>query len=80
MCQVGLQFGADDVGSILIEENVVFAAGVRNRTNEGELRRIIQDAGYRAEQRDTLYRSYVLKSPALTAVPVTTQAAGLHVL
>src|SRR5439155_1207018 len=28
VCQIGLQFGADDVGSILIEENVVFAAGV----------------------------------------------------
>jgi cyclic dehypoxanthinyl futalosine synthase len=49
------------VGSILIEENVVFAAGVRNRTNEGELRRIIEDAGYRPYQRDTLYRSYSLK-------------------
>jgi cyclic dehypoxanthinyl futalosine synthase len=61
VCQVGLQFGADDVGSILIEENVVFAAGVRNRTNEEELRRIISDAGYRPAQRDTLYRSYVLK-------------------
>jgi cyclic dehypoxanthinyl futalosine synthase len=61
VCQVGLQFGADDVGSILIEENVVFAAGVRNRTNEGELRRIIEDAGYVPHQRDTLYRSYVLK-------------------
>jgi cyclic dehypoxanthinyl futalosine synthase len=36
VCQVGLQFGADDVGSILIEENVVYAAGVRNRTNEAE--------------------------------------------
>jgi cyclic dehypoxanthinyl futalosine synthase len=61
VCQVGLQFGADDVGSILIEENVVFAAGVRNRTNEEELRRIISDAGYRPAQRDTLYRSYILK-------------------
>jgi cyclic dehypoxanthinyl futalosine synthase len=61
VCQVGLQFGADDVGSILIEENVVFAAGVRNRTNESELRRIIFDAGYIPAQRDTLYRSYVLK-------------------
>ena len=61
VCQVGLQFGADDVGSILIEENVVFAAGVRNRTNEDELRRIIQDAGYIPAQRDTLYRSYALK-------------------
>jgi len=61
VCQVGLQFGADDVGSILIEENVVYAAGVRNRTNESELRRIIFDAGYIPAQRDTLYRSYVLK-------------------
>jgi len=61
ICQVGLQFGADDVGSILIEENVVFAAGVRNRTNEEELRRIISDAGYIPAQRDTLYLSYVLK-------------------
>jgi cyclic dehypoxanthinyl futalosine synthase len=61
VCQVGLQFGADDVGSILIEENVVYAAGVRNRTNEAELRRIISDAGYIPAQRDTLYRSYSLK-------------------
>ena len=61
VCQVGLQFGADDVGSILIEENVVYAAGVRNRTNEQELRRIISEAGYIPAQRDTLYRSYVLK-------------------
>jgi len=61
VCQVGLQFGADDVGSILIEENVVYAAGVRNRTNEDELRRIISDAGYMPAQRDTLYRSYYLK-------------------
>ena len=63
VCQVGLQFGADDVGSILIEENVVYAAGVRRRTNEEELRRIIYDAGFLPAQRDTLYRSYVLKSP-----------------
>ncbi|MGO9641531.1 MAG: cyclic dehypoxanthinyl futalosine synthase [Candidatus Acidiferrales bacterium] len=62
ICQLGLQFGADDVGSILIEENVVFAAGVRNRTNEAELRRIISDAGFMPAQRDTLYRSYALKS------------------
>ena len=61
VCQIGLQFGADDVGSILIEENVVFAAGVRNRTNENELRRIISDAGFIPAQRDTLYRSYALK-------------------
>jgi len=40
---------------------VVFAAGVKNRTNESELRRVISDAGFIPTQRDTLYRSYVLK-------------------
>jgi cyclic dehypoxanthinyl futalosine synthase len=71
ICQVGLQFGADDVGSILIEENVVYAAGVRNRTNEEELRRIITEAGYMPAQRDTLYRSYVWKptAPAEKVMP-----------
>ena len=59
--QVGLQFGADDVGSILIEENVVFAAGIKHRTNEHELRRVISDAGYSPVQRDTLYRTFYLK-------------------
>jgi cyclic dehypoxanthinyl futalosine synthase len=39
----------------------VFAAGVKNRTNEGELRHIISDAGFIPAQRDTLYRSYALK-------------------
>src|SRR5260370_5581385 len=43
VCQIGLQFGADDVGSILIEENVVFAAAVKNRTNKNKLRPIISD-------------------------------------
>jgi cyclic dehypoxanthinyl futalosine synthase len=71
VCQIGLQFGADDVGSILIEENVVYAAGVRRRTNEKELRRIITDAGFMPAQRDTLYRSYALKSP----YPAQPQAA-----
>jgi cyclic dehypoxanthinyl futalosine synthase len=74
VCQVGLQFGADDVGSILIEENVVFAAGVRNRTNEAELRRIITDAGYIPAQRDTLYRSYAWKYPEETAAAAAARA------
>jgi cyclic dehypoxanthinyl futalosine synthase len=56
------------VGSILIEENVVHAAGVRNRTNEEELRRIIAEAGFIPAQRDTLYRSYVWK-PQQVAQP-----------
>ncbi len=60
VCQLGLRFGGNDVGSIMIEENVVSAAGTRNRANEEELRRIIRDAGFVPKQRDTLYRSYFL--------------------
>lgn len=60
VCQVGLRFGGNDVGSIMIEENVVSAAGARHRASEEELRRIIRDAGFVPKQRDTLYRTYFL--------------------
>lgn len=59
-CQVGLKFGGNDVGSIMIEENVVSAAGARNKASEEELRRIIRGAGFVPKQRDTLYRTYFL--------------------
>jgi cyclic dehypoxanthinyl futalosine synthase len=53
----GLHFGADDFGSTIIEENVVTAAGIpRIYPNEVEVRRLIVDAGFRPQQRDTLYR------------------------
>jgi cyclic dehypoxanthinyl futalosine synthase len=60
ICQIALRFGGNDVGSILIEENVVSAAGCTNTTSEGELRRLISDAGFRPIKRDTLYRTYFL--------------------
>jgi cyclic dehypoxanthinyl futalosine synthase len=59
-CQLGLRFGGNDVGSIMIEENVVSAAGAHHRASEEELRRIIRDAGFIPKQRDTLYRTYYL--------------------
>ncbi len=60
VCQLGLRFGGNDVGSVMIEENVVKAAGTSNCTTEEELRRIIRDAGFRPVQRDTLYRTFFL--------------------
>ena len=60
ICQIGLRFGGNDVGSVMIEENVVASAGVRNCTTEEELRHIIRDAGFRPVQRDTLYRTFFL--------------------
>jgi cyclic dehypoxanthinyl futalosine synthase len=60
VCQMGLRFGGNDVGSVMLEENVVKAAGTSNCTTEEELRRIIRDAGFRPVQRDTLYRTMFL--------------------
>ena len=60
VCQLGLRFGGNDVGSVMLEENVVRAAGVANCTTEEELRRIIRDAGFKPVQRDTLYKTYFL--------------------
>lgn len=60
VCQMGLHFGGNDVGSVMLEENVVRAAGTSNCTTEEELRHIIRDAGFRPVQRDTLYTKYFL--------------------
>ncbi|MEJ7860441.1 MAG: cyclic dehypoxanthinyl futalosine synthase [Pyrinomonadaceae bacterium] len=53
--QTALRFGADDMGSIMIEENVVSAAGVNTEANEKELRYQISEAGFVPQQRDILY-------------------------
>ena len=54
--QVALGFGADDMGSVMIEENVVSAAGTTYRTTTDELVHLIRSAGKVPVQRDTLYR------------------------
>ncbi|HRH40892.1 MAG TPA: cyclic dehypoxanthinyl futalosine synthase [Pyrinomonadaceae bacterium] len=53
--QVALRMGADDMGSIMIEENVVSAAGAHNEANEKDLRYQISEAGFIPQQRDILY-------------------------
>jgi len=54
--QVALGFGADDMGSVMIEENVVSAAGTTYRTTTDELVYLIRSLGKVPVQRDTLYR------------------------
>ena len=54
--QVALGFGADDMGSVMIEENVVSAAGTTHRTSTDELVHLIRALGKTPVQRDTLYR------------------------
>ena len=54
--QVALRFGANDMGSIMIEENVVSAAGAHNCADEKMLRFLITEAGFIPQQRDILYK------------------------
>ncbi len=56
LAQVALKFGANDFGSLMIEENVVAAAGVKFKMPLDEIIRLIKDAGFLPVQRDTLYR------------------------
>jgi cyclic dehypoxanthinyl futalosine synthase len=58
--QLTLHFGADDLGSVMLEENVVSSAGARHRSNRTELIELIRSAGRVPAQRDTLYRHLVV--------------------
>lgn len=53
--QVALKFGANDLGSIMLEENVVSQAGATFRMSVEDMRRLIQDLGYEPCQRDNWY-------------------------
>jgi cyclic dehypoxanthinyl futalosine synthase len=54
--QVALGFGADDLGSVMIEENVVSAAGTTHRATTDDFVKTIRALGKTPVQRDTLYR------------------------
>ncbi|HVQ28221.1 MAG TPA: cyclic dehypoxanthinyl futalosine synthase [Vicinamibacteria bacterium] len=53
--QVSLRFGANDFGSLMIEENVVSAAGAHFRLTEAEIARNIQAAGFVPKRRTMHY-------------------------
>jgi len=55
MAQLALTFGANDFGSLMIEENVVSAAGIDFIMPESEIRRLIEDAGFEPQRR---YQDY----------------------
>lgn len=61
IAQLSLRFGANDIGSTMIEENVVAAAGVSHRMSEAALIRLIHNAGFDAAQRTTLYKPVRLR-------------------
>jgi cyclic dehypoxanthinyl futalosine synthase len=54
--QIALKHGANDLGSIMIEENVVSQAGTTFRMGVADMQRLIRDLGYEPRQRDNWYR------------------------
>ncbi len=54
--QIALRYGANDLGSVMIEENVVSQAGTTFRLTVADMKRLIADAGYEPRQRDNWYR------------------------
>jgi len=53
--QASLHYGVNDMGSTMIEENVVSAAGTTYCMDEPTLCRLIRDAGFRPMRRDMTY-------------------------
>ncbi len=53
--QLSLRFGANDLGSIMIEENVVKSAGTNYKLNESKMIKLIKEAGFIPFKRNTLY-------------------------
>jgi len=61
--QIALQYGANDLGSIMIEENVVSSAGTTFRMSTADMKRLIEELGYEARQRDNWYRLVEANNP-----------------
>ncbi|HET7238868.1 MAG TPA: cyclic dehypoxanthinyl futalosine synthase [Terrimicrobiaceae bacterium] len=54
--QIALKFGANDFGSVMMEENVVSSAGTTFRLNAQDIERLIREAGYEPHRRSTWYQ------------------------
>jgi cyclic dehypoxanthinyl futalosine synthase len=80
--QISLRFGANDFGSLMIEENVVSAAGAHFRLTEAEIARAIQDAGFVPKRRTMRYEivgdpyCWSRDVPAAGAAPAEASIAG----
>ncbi|MCS7160585.1 MAG: cyclic dehypoxanthinyl futalosine synthase [Gemmatales bacterium] len=66
--QLALLFGANDMGSLMIEENVVAAAGTVYYLTLEEIRNAIREAGYIPRQRNVFYE-YIDPEPQETPLP-----------
>ncbi len=65
--QVALTYGANDLGSIMIEENVVSQAGTTFQMTVEDMHRLIKDLGYQPRQRDNWYQLVESRSSELVS-------------
>jgi len=54
--QIALKYGANDLGSVMLEENVVSQAGASFRMSVADMHRLIRDLGYEPRQRNNEYQ------------------------
>jgi len=60
---LSLHAGANDLGSVMIEENVVSSAGANNMYNAGEIQEIIREAGFNPVRRNQKYEPVLPPAP-----------------
>jgi cyclic dehypoxanthinyl futalosine synthase len=58
IAQLSLAMGVNDLGSLMLEENVVAAAGTHFEYTQDELRKMAEEMGFTLRQRDYYYRPY----------------------
>lgn len=74
---LALLFGANDMGSLMIEENVVAQAGTVHHLTLATIRRLIRDAGYIPRQRNVFYEYLDEAEPAVEALQSSRATAAL---
>jgi cyclic dehypoxanthinyl futalosine synthase len=83
--QLSLAYGANDMGSVMIEENVVRAAGASYCMDELEIVRNIEDAGFQPKRRSMHYEilgdpiCYERDVPRMLELAMAREAGDTHV-
>jgi cyclic dehypoxanthinyl futalosine synthase len=78
--QLALLFGANDMGSLMLEENVVSAAGTVHHLTLAEMRSAISELGWIPRRRNVFYEVFADEPPMPAAAGIETRGAQLPVL
>jgi cyclic dehypoxanthinyl futalosine synthase len=76
--QLALLFGANDMGSLMIEENVVSAAGTVHHLTLEQMRSAISELGFVPRRRNVFYELFEDDEPVSPADPPRDKARAVH--